>query len=622
MIGFNSRLKNRSNYFFGNFHIFKLHLVVARPSTSSTDCYRGASLMFKRKGTRAFLTEKPQSSQSIADADHQQRRNSPVFSPDNVILMQRTIGNQALTRLLNASQTKRVNGRPVHARIQRALIDGTSQTQRLGSFMPRHMDNETSSELNVAFIDFAALMQRNTSAVAGENDQAKGETFFADVESQRTIIDNTSRKFLAHQKHKKLNITWLKTLIDRDIPETRAAARWVQHNFATHPNSTYLNAMTAANNERKTLVMDYVKDQSIVSWDQMSDAQKQLLANNRDIDAARIAAIRTRGQAMMAEERKPREILDYMAKEVTRFVQDVVKEFVAVSGLEQRDLAVVSTGSFGSGELFPYSDVDVQIMTSSGGRRALGTEQMLLVLHNIRQRVRIANTVESTGQWKQTMGWDVDQLVQNDFTPETVIENDSLKGLTHAGLLYSTRGGNTVSSDLKARLTAIRKDRAMAKMTELFDFTKSQSWAMRKSTELDAGSDKFDFKEKFMRLPKIFLNVLAMYYDLKSQNSWDRVDELAGRARFSDSGAKQFREYLNIVSLLRLKYQFFYQQDERETVSPTPGLVPSNPVNYPQGYYTLTDEDRAALKKAQQIQQEMLIPAIKRHKEKMESDPV
>lgn len=529
-----------------------------------------------------------------------------------VMRMQRLIGNQAVSRLMQTGQTRQVEAKAPRIRVQRRLIEGKHEEGLLDALQADKMDNTTSTNLYVALIDYAKLMQQSTNSVAGQENQEKGESFYADIDNQLSEIVRTSISFLNHDKHKKLDTGWLRTLIAQDIPETRAAARWVQNNFSAHLNSTYLNALTTANDTRKTQLMDYVENQSAISWAQMSDAQKQLLEDNRDRDAERVGTIRKTAQAMMAKDAKPREVLAYMSAEAIRFVQDVVRQYVEVTGLKQSDLAVVSTGSFGSGEMFPYSDVDVQIMTGTSGKGALGVEQMNLILHNVRMRVRIANMQESNGKWKNTMGWDVDQLVQDAFDPEAAVAMDPNKGLAQSSLLYATnRSGENLAKTLKGHYTDNGKEAAKAKMEmDLYAAVNQGDWWMKAPSRLDDGRDPFEFKEKFMRLPKIFLNVLAMYYGLATDNSWDRIDELIKTKKLSPDHGAKFKEYVDIVSAVRLKYQFFYQQEGLDTVSPTAGRMHGNRDLYPKGFYTLTNEDRAALKAAQQIQKDTLVGAV------------
>jgi hypothetical protein len=353
-----------------------------------------------------------------------------------------------------------------------------------------------------------------------------------------------------------------------------------------------------------------------------SEAQTDLLLRNRDTDAARVANIRKTAQGMMGKKKRPREVLDYMAKQAADFVRDVVAEYVQVAGLEQSALAIVGTGSFGSGELFPYSDIDVQLMTSNEGEENRVTpEHMEGILHNIRMRIRLANMQDSTGAWKNTLGWDLDQLTDKAYDPQTVVKQDRNKALANAGLLHATARGKRLAGELAGSYSAQGRADAKAKMNlDLYDYTRQGEWVMKNPASLNTGGKAFDFKFKYLTLPKIFLNVLAMYYGLTPLGSWARIDELVRKRVFSPEAGDNFKTYLDATAQIRMKYQFFYEKEGQDMISPTPNLVPHNQENYPKGYYVLTDDDREALKKAQAIQESVLVRSVMALHEKMQRD--
>ena len=565
-----------------------------------------------------------QGHQKAQSSDVHQTIPNTTHVPAYILHLQRTVGNRVATQLLQTARVPLVHRQTGNNRIDRTLIDGTAQRHQL--LNPALPTSDAYTRLHKSFVDYSDLMQRSTTKIAGQDDKEKGEAFSTQVEEQLTEIDKATHNYLDSTKVKKLKsgeTEWLRTLVNRDIPETRSAARWVQHNFAAYRDLTYLSSLTAANDSRKTSLMNYVKDTYQSAWAQMPDYQKQLLEANRDTDAGRIAAIRQHGREMMAQHQRPRDVLNYLSQEATNFVRQVVAEYVAVAGLQQSDLAVVATGSFGSGEMFPYSDVDVQLMTSNFGNDEGRRNQMKFILDSIKMRIRVANMQEATGGWKFTGAWDVDQLVQDSYDPESAVQNNPDKSLAGSSSLYATAGGARLAKDLKASYTAEGQGHiaAKAKMdTDLYDKVRQGDWWLRNPSKLDIGSELLDFKERFTRLPKILLNVLALYYGLPQLNSWDRIDELVKREVLSPTAGGSFKKYLNIVSGIRLTYQYFYETEGLETVSPTPGKVPAQPAVYPKGYYTLTNQDRAALKEAQQIQANTLVEAVYLLYEKMNTN--
>ena len=144
----------------------------------------------------------------------------------------------------------------------------------------------------------------------------------------------------------------------------------------------------------------------------MAAEAKQLLLQNRDSDAARLTQIRETAKQMLAKKKSPKKILAYMTAAATEFVQSVVFDYIRTMGLADESIVVLSTGAVVKGELFPYSDLDVQVMKSGMDRTDPNQIKMMdLLLDNIKLRVRLASMKEDAGMWKSTQGWDLDQLV-------------------------------------------------------------------------------------------------------------------------------------------------------------------------------------------------------------------
>ena len=88
----------------------------------------------------------------------------------------------------------------------------------------------------------------------------------------------------------------------------------------------------------------------------------------------------------------------------------------------------------------------------------------------------------------------------------------------------------------------------------------AKAWRIADPATLDSGAAAFDFKLKFMQMPKVYLNVLALYFNLRTQNSWTRVDELVKRKKFSSKVGEKFKSYLDLTADVRMRYQFFYER--------------------------------------------------------------
>ena len=547
-----------------------------------------------------------------------QKRREPsshrAAPPDDVFLLQRAAGNRAVAQLLGAD---RMTGQTSTV-IQRKVLDGETESKQLWKINIDDVGKKSTpwKSLYTALTAYGELVSRNTGGLAGRTDQEKGNAFFSQIDEMLTQIGEAARKLREKdgQNYEGTKGAWLMTLEGRDVPDTRGAARWVQHNFGTYRNVTYLDALRQASESRATSMTTYVKTQEPAGW-QQSDDQTKLLVAKRETDSVRVAQIRQEARRMTEKGKPPRDVLSFMSKGASEFVRDVVKEYIEAAGLDDRALTIVGTGSFGSGELFPYSDIDVQLMTTNEGEEGrVPPEQMENILHNIRMRIRLANNeATATGKWDNTLGWDLDQLTGEAYDPSTVARRDMNKALANARELHSTPTGQHLPDELADTYRGDGRGKAAAKAKmelDLHSNANTGEWTMKNATRLDLGSPAFDFKFKFLTISKVFLNVLAMYYELRSVGSWERVDELMKKKAFSPNAGKNFKDYLDITAGIRTKYQFFYEKEGQDYVSPDPQNRPQTPANYPKGYYVLTDDDRKNLKRAQAIQQALLVRSV------------
>ncbi len=517
--------------------------------------------------------------------------------------------------------------------IQRALVDVDGLVGRFDRDLTSSSDTRASQPARAALRDYNAFLATRLRApkwkaaaphrggggpaLGGHRgaDGATGTAFFGRIQTLLTALSRAIGTLIEQQTKKKADASWLVSLIEQDIPHTLGWAANVRDEYPKYAGMTGLEALREARTKPLT---DYLASQfpRAGDWAQLPDEAKQLLLQNRDSDAARVAAIRDTAKQMMAQKKSPRKILAFMADGATEFVQTVVFDYVHTMGLGDQALALVSTGSFGSGELFPYSDVDVQLMKAGLGNDAAEIARMQLILDNIRLRVRLASMKEFGGKWENTLGWDLDQLAQDRFDAVSAAAGDPYRGLAFTNLVIATGGGEAEA----ATLQQLEQNNLAQNGIDLLENelwmrvrpgTGKRDWRVPSPADLDIGAGSLDFKEKFMRFPKVYLNALAMFYGLRSDNSWARIDELVKRKTFSKKVGEQFKSYLDLTAMVRLRYQFFYEKEGKDDLSPTPGLPPFRPAEYPKGYYELTPDDRKSLKKAQLIQEVLALEVQK-----------
>ena len=73
----------------------------------------------------------------------------------------------------------------------------------------------------------------------------------------------------------------------------------------------------------------------------------------------------------------------------------------------------------------------------------------------------------------------------------------------------------------------------------------------------------FGIKKELYRPLQEILSSLALFYDLKAKNTFERIDELVEKEVFSKKGAENLKQALRKVLTLRLEAHLFYQ-DEKE----------------------------------------------------------
>lgn len=71
----------------------------------------------------------------------------------------------------------------------------------------------------------------------------------------------------------------------------------------------------------------------------------------------------------------------------------------------------------------------------------------------------------------------------------------------------------------------------------------------------------FDIKKELYRLLQSVISALALYYDLKNNNSFDRIEELRGRRILSRAGAGRLKNVFDLIFRLRIEAHLFYQTE-------------------------------------------------------------
>lgn len=88
----------------------------------------------------------------------------------------------------------------------------------------------------------------------------------------------------------------------------------------------------------------------------------------------------------------------------------------------------------------------------------------------------------------------------------------------------------------------------------------------------------FDVKHELYRLPQTVISGLALYYDLRSKNTLDRIEELRKRKIITDEGAKRLKNAFRLIVMLRIRSHLFYKS-EKEVIYHSRGPSDENAVD-------------------------------------------
>lgn len=101
----------------------------------------------------------------------------------------------------------------------------------------------------------------------------------------------------------------------------------------------------------------------------------------------------------------------------------------------------------------------------------------------------------------------------------------------------------------------------------------------------------FDIKKELYRLPNSVLNALALFYGLRSKNSWERIAEMEIKGLLSVEGARQFVWVFNEITKFRVKTHLHYRS-ENEKVFYEPQSRYERYQWQVGNYYVLKDSDQ------------------------------
>lgn len=343
---------------------------------------------------------------------------------------------------------------------------------------------------------------------------------------------------------------------------------------------------------------------------EMSFIRDQMKRNlNRE---SRIHSYRERLKQIRAEVSRSLELRqpsDQISRELTqnykKLLSDLLSECVEIAGLPPIHFAMAGLGSMDRDEMSPYSDIEFIFLIEKGDEknkvyfRSLARLMGLKMINLGETRFEFIHYRDFNSERSLTRaGFSMDVGGLSPFGKEGVYEligtpselaqlqseawfqkNDCevilLNAMGTASLVagepslvvaYQREVNRILDSKKKGSIDLkLREDRALEWLKGYLDEFKP----LLNQDKIDLRG--FNVKKEFYRLIHLVIYALALYHNLKSVNTFERIDELAANRFISAAGADQLKRALRSIIRLRIETQLFYKA-EIETIYHSRGV--------------------------------------------------
>ncbi len=207
----------------------------------------------------------------------------------------------------------------------------------------------------------------------------------------------------------------------------------------------------------------------------------------------------------------------------------------------------------------------------SGGNSPLGKEGLF----------ELIGTPEELANYLTSRWFDIDLIMSNAMSNLNIIFGDEQLLSLYEAEAQEILDAQVAEKDFPLKE---RERRALALIQgDILEF----------APQLDGHKEEskiFDIKKELYRLPNSILNGLAVFYNLKSKNSWDRIRELLQRGLLSPKGAENFAWAISEIARFRVKTHIHYGS-ENEKIFYKPQSDYQNYQWNSGNYYVLTEQD-------------------------------
>jgi predicted nucleotidyltransferase len=263
-------------------------------------------------------------------------------------------------------------------------------------------------------------------------------------------------------------------------------------------------------------------------------------------------------------------ILSWFSQSIIAKTSELFAEGCEALGVKGTPFAVVALGSAARGEMYPTSDVDVDIITE-------GTPEQVRALYDLKSYVN--------GRLKAAMRMASDELGVDSDKPlplnadKVIGETSSPEEFAQKALAFNNTAvdatvifsqgdvGQYIKRFVKARKlgsSSKRKKHALEHLGErLVDFRQRQQAHAKKPVDQ---WQHLEVKEDLLRPLSLALRELSQFFDLKATTSWDRIKELVKTKRLGSATGDELLQAMDDIAELRTRVHLHYGYTEEESV--------------------------------------------------------
>ena len=291
------------------------------------------------------------------------------------------------------------------------------------------------------------------------------------------------------------------------------------------------------------------------------------------------------------------EILSALTQAFQDILRDLIAESIHILGPPPAKWAAIGMGSMSRGEMCPYSDIEFAFLLEQETQDAMEYFRTLSKILELKV-IFLGETPFPVFGWEYPSptpdGFCMDSAgntplgVQNLYeligTPTHLAQFQSFKWIRDSIILPNVMSNVClISGDPKLFSTYTQAKQKVQSQLAKKESKNGEELAYRliaghlhefhpNLSQQKEEETAFNVKKELYRPLQEILSSLAILYQLKTQTSFDRINELQQLGVFSTTGAKNLRKALAKVLMLRLHVHLFYKNEKEFLCHAKPGI--------------------------------------------------